>query len=396
MRLHSAAFAADPHHHYDQLKREHGALAPVEVADEVPASLVLDYRTALHVLNDADHFPADPRAWQSTVPEQCPVLPMMEWTPVAGKHDAGQHVRYRSAYNAALGDIDLFRLRTSVEAIAVPLINGFCETGAADLLGDYAVPLTLRVINDLMGFSPGAGQRLAAAMSGLEESADAATADTHDRRFRAAIAEIVAAKRAIPGGDLISALVHDPVELDDAEIVALAAVLYARGTAPTWNLIANTLLRMTTDQFFRDMLLGGSVSTRDAIEEVLFRDPPLANSCVRFPRQPQIVGDVWLPVDQPVIISSTACNNDSELTGDRTGNRSHLAWGAGPRACPAQAVAMVIAQEALDQLLDALPDIVLAVPPDEIRWRPSAFHRAPYAVPVNFAPAPPLPGSRAG
>lgn len=310
MRINSPEFAAAPQHYLAELKRDHGALAAVEVASDVKATLVLDYRTAL------------------------------------------------------------------------------------DLLAGYALPLTVRVINDLLGFTPGIGQRVAAAMEGLHEMAAPAAADVHDRRFRAAIAEMVAAKRAMPGIDLISSLAHDPADLDDGEIVALTAVLYARGTAPTWNLIANTLLLMVTDQQFRDMLLSGSVSTREAIEEVLFLDPPLANSCVRFPRQPQVVGNVWLPVDQPVIISSTACNHDAALAGDRTGNRSHLAWGAGLRACPAQSVATVIAQEALDQLLDALPDLTLAVPAGQVGWRSSAFHRAPVAVPVNFAPAPPLPDPR--
>ncbi|MET8431163.1 hypothetical protein [Nocardia sp. NPDC004860] len=52
---------------------------------------------------------------------------------------------------------------------------------------------------------------------------------------------------------------------------------------------------------------------------------------------------------------------------------------------------MVIAQEALDQLLDAPSEIRLAAPAEQLRWYPSAFHRAPAALPVSFPRSPPIP-----
>ncbi|MGW4767240.1 cytochrome P450 [Nocardia sp. NPDC004278] len=390
MSLHSPEFAADPHAAYDDMRRSHGPLVPVEITVDVPATLVIGYREALNILSDPDHFPADPRAWQATVPKRCPVLPMMEWGPTGSKTVGEDHSRHRAAYTASLEKVDLYALRHAVEAIAVPLINSFCETGSADLLGEYAVPLTVRVLNDLLGLSPEAGQEAFAALVALRDASDAASTEHSEQRFTAAISDIVAAKRAAPGADVISWLIGHSAQFDDAEIVAQAAVLYSTGTEPTWNLIVNALLLMVTNDQFHDELLGGALSIRDAIDEVLFTDPPLANFCSRFPRQPQIIGGSWLPVHQPVVISLAACNNDPAVGGDRTGNRSHLAWGAGPRSCPAQSVAMVIVQEALDQLLDVLPDIELAVPADQLQWRLGAFHRAPTAVPVIFPPAPPL------
>ncbi|MFE9319934.1 hypothetical protein ACIHDR_09640 [Nocardia sp. NPDC052278] len=65
-------------------------------------------------------------------------------------------------------------------------------------------------------------------------------------------------------------------------------------TSPTWNLIANTLLPfMTGDRFGGDML-GGVLSSRDGIDEVLFHDPPLAIACVRFPTQMKLVAGTGL------------------------------------------------------------------------------------------------------
>jgi hypothetical protein len=53
-------------------------------------------------------------------------------------------------------------------------------------------------------------------------------------------------------------------------------------------------------------------------------------------------------------------------------------------------MAYLIAQDAIDQLLDALPEIRLAVPPDQLTWRPGPFHRALTALPITFPPSPPL------
>ena len=52
---------------------------------------------------------------------------------------------------------------------------------------------------------------------------------------------------------------------------------------------------MLTDERFAGNLLGGSLSTRDALDEVLYTDPPMANFCMTYPRQPILVDDAWLP-----------------------------------------------------------------------------------------------------
>lgn len=129
------------------------------------------------------------------------------------------------------------------------------------------------------------------------------------------------------------------------------------------------------------------MSTHDAINEVLYADPPLANFCVSYPRQPIQVDGVWLPAHEPVVIGIAACNNDPAIDGgDRIGNRAHLSWGVGEHACPAIPIARTAAQRAIDLFLDALTDIELAVPQHELRWRTGIFHRALVALPVTFRP----------
>ncbi|MVU80405.1 cytochrome P450 [Nocardia sp. ET3-3] len=365
VKLQSPEFAADPTRAYEDLRRRYGPVAPIELADGVPATLVLGYREALRILGDPEHFPADPRGRQ-----------------------------YRSAYLAAVAEIDQYRLRSTVESAAMPLINGFCGAGYADLLADYARPLTLIVLSDLIGFPPRLRTEAGAALLDLAEAADTATSDLAERQFRTVLAELVAVKRDSPGRDVVSTLIGHADAFDDTEIVDQLTRLCVMGAEPTWNLIVNTLVLMADDTGFHDDLMAGSLQLRDAIDSVLFTDPPLANACPRFPQQPQVIASSLLPANQPVLISITACNNDPAVSGDHTGNRSHLAWGRGPHTCPAQPIASIIAREALDQLLDALPEIKLAIPLTDLPWRPSTFHRAPAAVPVTFPPSLPV-GPRA-
>ncbi|GAB2687355.1 cytochrome P450 [Nocardia thraciensis] len=385
--LYSPGFATDPHDAYRRMRERFGSMVPVELAPGVPATLVIGYRAAVRILHDPERFPADPRAWQQHIPADCPVRPLLEWRPNAIRTAGAEHLRYRQANVAAIAAVDLHGLHSVVETIAVPLINGFCEKGTADLLAEYATPLAFAVINTMLGCSPEIGQRVATGIMAMFEGDDAAQGNA---MLIAALTELVALKHAEPADDITTRLLRHPAALNDQEIVEQLVPLYGAGVEPVLNLITNTLLSILTDETFAGGVLGGSLSTRDALDGVLFTDPPIANFCMTYPRQPILIDDVWLPAHQPVVISISACNNDPTVSaGDRTGNRSHLSWGAGPHACPARQAAYLIAQDAIDQLLDALPDVRLAVPREALTWRPGPFHRALAALPVAFPPSQP-------
>ncbi|MEU7634291.1 cytochrome P450 [Nocardia sp. NPDC049220] len=383
--LYSPAFAADPPGFYQQMRESYGSLVPVELAPEVPATLVIGYRTAARILHDPARFPADPRAWQQNIPADCPVRPMLEWRPNAIRSTGVEHLRYRQANVAAIAAVDLHGLHNVVEDIAIPLIHTFSENGSADLLRQYATPLAFQVINAMLGCTPEIGQRVAAGIIAMFEGNDAARGNG---MLIEALTELVAHKHAEPGADITTRLLRHPAALSDREIVEQLVPLYGAGVEPTVNLIANALLAVLIDETFAGGILGGSLSTRDALDKVLFTDPPIANFCMTYPRQPILIDDIWLPAHQPVVISISACNTDPTVGAtDHSGNRAHLAWGAGPHACPAQQAAYLIAQDGLDQLLDALPEIQLAVAPDALTWRPGPFHRALAALPVVFPPS---------
>ncbi|MFQ6394473.1 cytochrome P450 [Nocardia sp. KC 131] len=387
--LYSPDFAADPHGAYREMRKRYGSLVPVDLAPGVPATLVIGYYTAVRIFNDQEHFPADPRIWQQDIPAECPVLPMMQWRPNALRNAGNEHIRYRQTNTAGLDRVDQYRLHDTVAEVATPLINAFCEAGAADLVREYAFPLAFAVLNAMLGCPADIAQQAATGMAAIFEGIDA---DRGNKMLTGALLELTQLKRAEPGDDITTRMVQHPAGLSDTEMVHQLATLYGAGIEPQQNLILNTLLLILTDERFADDVLGGSLSTRDALDEVLFTNPPMANFCISFPRQPILIDDLWLPAHQPVLISMAACNTDPEISVDQhSGNRSHLSWGAGPHSCPASSMAYLIAQDAIDQLLDALPEITLAVSPSELTWRPGPFHRALTHLPVVFPKSPPLP-----
>lgn len=390
-KLYTDEFAADPDKVYRKMRAEHRSLAPVELAPGVHATLVISHKAAVRILHDPhDRFSPDPRTWQKTIPADCPVLPMLGYSPAARHHSGSMHERYRLPSVEALNTVDGLALYHYVETLAVPLINTFCQTGSADIVSQYARPLVFAVINWMLGCPAEIGQRI---MEGTAARFDTVHAAEGMHTLKIALRELIAIKRRTPGEDVTSRMAVHPHGLDDEELLAQLMSFYGAGIEPQTYLIVNTLLLMLVDERFRGSLLGGNLSTQDAVDEAAYTDPPMANFCPTYPRQPVLIDDVWLPANQPVLIGIAACNRDPEIRGGRPsiGNRAHLAWSTGPHACPATATTRITVESAIDNLLDALPDIELDVPADKLVYRPGPFHRAVEALPVRFPPSGPFP-----
>ncbi|MEU6039538.1 cytochrome P450 [Actinomadura sp. NPDC047616] len=381
MPLYGPEFAADPHGAYAKL-RAHGPFAPVELAPGVPAMLAIGYDAALEVLRDDLTFMHDPRGWQETVPPDCPLLPMMGYRPNALFTDGTVHARLRGAITDAFARVDNTTLRGYVERNADKLIRLMGPMGEADLLKDYAVVLPLLVFMELFGCPPDIAQQLMYGMSAIWEMEEA---EKGNAALADGVQRLVQLKRQRPGADITSWLIAHPARLTDEEMAHQLVVLMGGGTEPTQNLIANGLRLLLADDRFAGDLSGGSIPVEDALEEILWTDPPIANYAARYlAREMEFMGTV-LPANQPIVISFAAANTDpAKATDQRTGNRAHVSWGAGPHACPAKSHARLIASVAMERLLDGLPDIELAVPAGQLQWRPGPFHRSLQALPVKF------------
>ncbi|WKX74482.1 cytochrome P450 [Streptomyces sp. XD-27] len=387
--LYGPEFAADPHAVYARL-RQYGPTAPVELAPGVHATLVTSYQAALEVLRSPEKFAKDARRWKALadgrVAPDNPVVPMMHYRPNCLFNDGETHARLRQPVTDSLDRVDPSALRGYVERSADTLIDRFAPNGEADLLGDYAKVLPLQVFQQLFGCPPALGERLVKGMSGIFDGIDAERANA---LLTETCVELISLKRRQPGADITSWMLAHPVRLTDEEMIHQLIVLMGAGTEPQQNLITNALRLLLSDDRFAGDLSGGSLPVEDALDEVLWLDPPMANYAIHYPVHDLDFGGVRLLEGEPVVISLAAANNDPALASDhRAGNRAHLAWSAGPHTCPGKDAARLIAAVAVEKLLDRIPDIELAVPADQLVWRPGPFARALAALPVRFPPVP--------
>ncbi|AOR37563.1 cytochrome [Streptomyces fodineus] len=385
--MHDAAFAADPHQVYDRLRAQ-GPAGPVELAPGVDATLVVDHETALRVLQNSTLFARDARRWKALgegrVALDSPVLPMMAYRPNCLFTDGAVHLRLRKAVTDSLARLNITRIRRDVEPIADYLIDQFSERGRADLLNDYAKLLPLLLFNKLFGCPADIGDTLTSAVSAIFDGKDALRAN---EELTSCLMELIALKRRRPGDDMTSWLIQHPAGLTDEELKDQLVILMGAGVEPERNLIGNALLLLLSpDTSGRD----SGLLIEEAIDHVLWNQTPIANYATHYPVQDVDLGGVVAEAGTPVVISFAAANSDPALTEARRmhSKGAHLGWGAGPHACPAKDPAQVIAVTAIEKILNALPDLILAVPEKDLQWRPGPFHRALVGLPVAFSPTP--------
>ncbi|MEW1657227.1 MULTISPECIES: cytochrome P450 [unclassified Streptomyces] len=386
--LHGAEFAAAPHTVYDRM-RQYGPTAPVELAPGVEADLVTDYGAALQILQNPDMFARDPRRWRALnegrVPMDSPVLPMLMYRPNAMFSDGATHLRLRQVVTDSLAKVDMHRVSRHVDRVAAYLVDQFSIRGKADLISDFAQVVPLLVFNDLFGCPAELGDRLIVAISSLFDGIDVERAN---EEMAGALFELVALKRALPEDDMTSWMMQHPAQLSDEEMVHQLALLIGAGTEPVQNIIGSSLRLLLSEEQFADGQHGAGVLVEDAINEVLWNSPPISNYATHYPVRDVEVSGHKLPAGSPVLISFAAANADPSLSATRQtiSKRAHLAWGAGPHACPAKDPALLISVRAIEKLLNTLPDIELGVPLDSLTWRPGPFHRALNALPARFTP----------
>ncbi|SME98124.1 cytochrome P450 [Streptomyces sp. Amel2xC10] len=388
--LYGPEFAADPEAYYSYL-RHHGPTAPVELAPGVDATLVTDYATALQLLQDSGTFRKDARRWrdlnEGRIAPDSPVLPLLAYRPNCMFTDGADHLRLRQAITDSFARVDSLRLSHSTERISDFLIAQFSERGSADLIGNYARQLPLFVFNELFGCTADIGDRVFFGISGMFDGVNAEKAT--EVLFQA-VGELVALKRQRPGDDVTSWLMQHHAGLSDEEMVHQLSLLLGAGAEALVNLIGNTLHRILThDRYAHE---GGLIE--EAMDDTLWENPPMTNYAPHYPvSDVEFAGQKFAAGDL-LLISFAAANTGPALSAARKAgsNRAHLAWSAGPHACPSKDPARHIAVTAIENLLNRLPDVEITVPEDSLTWRPGPFSRGLVTLPARFTPVAPAIG----
>lgn len=385
---------ADPQAAYRQLREQWGVVAPVQLEPGVNAWLVMGYEEICYVVRHERLFSRDPHNWRDLsdgiVAPDSGLGPMMFPRDNAYFKDGDVHRRLRAPLDESVSGLHQRRMSRQVRAICADLIKGFAANGHADLVADYAAVIPMLAVADLFGLDVTLGHELRQCLLALFGSGSDSQAG--NQRFEEILTDVMRARQAEPADDVTTSFVRHPNLTGDYEIMQSMVLMISAGYETTTSWIAQALRLMLTDPRFAGRLRGGRLGVDDALNEVLWRDPPMANMPARFALRDTELAGRPIQRGDAIILGLAAANADSRVHSDDTwmeyGNRSHLAWSTGPHACPAHVPARIICRGAVETALHLLPDIHLAVAADDVTLIPSPWTRCPASLPVTFATIP--------
>ncbi|MFI2352403.1 cytochrome P450 [Streptomyces sp. NPDC019443] len=391
-RLYGPEAEANPRGLYEQLRQQHGAVAPVLLHGDHPAWLVLGHRENLEVMRTPSRFSRDSRLWtpfvQGKVAADSPLIPMVGWQPLCVFADGDEHARLRAAVTESLGQFNRQGVRRYVTRYTKQLVATFEATGQADLIRDYAERLPMLVMTQLMGMPEEGGPRLVEATLDLMKGSETALAS--NEYVTETLRQLVKRKSEKPGRDLTSQLIGHKSDLNEDEVVEHLRLILVAANETTVNLIANTLRLLLTDRRFRASLSGGQMTLPDALEQVLWDAPPLSVIPGRWATGDTKLAGKQIRVGDMLLLGLAAGNVDPDIRADLSapvhGNRSHLSFSSGPHECPGQDIGRAIADTGIDTLLSLLPGLELSVPASELQTSAAWLSERVYSLPVRFKP----------
>ncbi|MCQ8769825.1 cytochrome P450 family protein [Streptomyces telluris] len=311
--------------------------------------------------------------------------------------DGEDHMRVRRLVTRALSARRMQTLTPAINRVAHRLLDDLAAKPEPDLIADYAHPLAIIVICELLGVDEGYREQwrewsetLAAALRPNPEQFAPAV-----RGMARVTRELIEARQAEPRDDLISELVQiheqDSERLTDDELVALAMVLVQAGHETVRNLIALgvfTLLQHP-DQL-KQLKDDPSIAAR-AVVELVRHTAPVKHTFRRFATEPVEIGGVTVQPGEAIQVVLAAANRDPEefdrpealdLTRE---HNPHLGFGRGAHYCLGASLALIEGEVALNALFERFPDLELAADPAEIAPR---YLLSMQRLPVRLSPAP--------
>jgi cytochrome P450 len=279
------------------------------------------------------------------------------------------------------------------------IVDGLLDTAAAagevDAIADFAYPLPITVIAELLGVEPErreffrqASVKIAVALGPIRGMDLAIKAFEGRSELMQYFDELIQRRRADPQPGLVTALVQAEDRgdlLDHGELLAMMLLLLVGGHETTVNLIGNGLLALLRHPEQLESLRTTQGIEAQAVEELLRYDSSVQYSG-RVAREDVTLGETSIRAGDRVRAMIAAANRDPDIFADAdaldlTRNPNpHLAFGAGVHFCLGANLARLEAQFALPTLVRRFPRLRLAG--QELRWRPAPVLRGLEALPV--------------
>ncbi len=310
------------------------------------------------------------------------------------ENEPPNHTRLRRKVSAAFARGHVERMRPRVIELGRRLLDEI-ETDTFDVLADFAEPLPVLVIAELLGAPTSDIGRLRSwsqAIVRMYEPMIGAEVQDHalhaSADFAAYMRDLIESRRSLLGDDLLSDLLRaqdGDDGLTDDEVLASAILLLNAGHEASVNVFGNGLVALLRHPAQWQRVQDGDVTAPVAVEELLRYDSAL-QLFERTATADVELADVVVAEGEKVAVLLGAANRDPAVFDEpdaldvgRDPN-PHLAFGAGVHFCLGAPLARVELAESLGLLASAYPDLELAAEP--VR-RPTFVLRGYAAVPVS-------------
>ncbi|MBE2183251.1 MAG: cytochrome P450 [Anaerolineae bacterium] len=395
--LRSREFRANPYPAYTLL-RQH---TPIVFRDELGMWVVSRHRDVATILRDRrfgrsiDHILTREQRGVPPKPQHRRAFDMLSENSMFDK-EPPDHTRLRGLVQKAFTPRRIESLRAFVQRVADDLLDQVETAGTMDILADFAVPLPVTVIAELLGVPDSAHDSLRnwsqsiVAMFELEPTAEQErVAIQAAAEFADYLREAAAYRRQHPQDDLISALVEAEEageRLTEDELIATCVLLLNAGHEATVNLVGNGLYALFRNPEQLRLLQENPSLNTSAVEEMLRYDTPL-QLFRRFALEDvQFGGVIFRQGDEIALLFGSANRDPESFTDPDTLNiaradNPHISFSLGVHYCLGAPLARMELQIAFATLIRRFPKLALAREP---QYRDSVVIRGLHSLEVVF------------
>ncbi len=314
--------------------------------------------------------------------------------------DPPDHTRLRGLVSKAFTPRVVEGLRPRIQQIVDGLLDGVTARGSMDLIEEFAYPIPVIVICEMLGVPVEDHERFKGWSLDIARGLDLIWLGPESEVGRRSVAArqslaeyfrgLIAQRRAAPRGDLLSGLIAAEEagdKLNEVELLATCVLLLIAGHETTVNLIGNGTLALLRHRDQLQRLQRDPGLTASAIEELLRFDGPVQRTA-RIPSEDIVIGGRTIAKGEMVMPFIGAADRDpvqfpdpDRLDIGRADNR-HIAFGWGIHFCLGAPLARIEGQIAISTLVRRMPKLELATAQPE--YRQSLTLRGLKALPVRF------------
>lgn len=385
---------ANPYPFYAHL-REHAPVYPTSIYKR-RAWLITRYDDVVSVLKDDQRFV---KRFQNAVPDaKEPSLPAafkpliqhmleMDWV---------DHARLRGLVHKAFTPRMIEKMQSRVEGLAQELIERAQAKRQIDLIADYALPIPMTIISEMLGIEPKDQPKFHRWVKFVLEKKGRANPLIYvpqalmiARFLRGEIKK----RQQNPQDDLMTALVQAREvddRLSDDELLSTVFIILVAGYETTINLISSGALALIQHPDQADLLHRNPALIKSAVEELLRFTNPLDLPTERFAAQDVTLhgvtisrGDLVFPVLASANRDERVFENPDVLDITRENNK-HIAFGLGVHYCVGAPLARLEGSIAINTLMQCAPTLRLGVAADALKWRPGYQVRGLESLPVTW------------